>query len=52
MTDVIIILILAVIIFLASYYVYRTKKKGKKCVGCPYADCKSCSNEACNIKTE
>lgn len=45
MKDLIVIAIILVIIGLASLYVYKAKKSGKKCVGCPYADsCKgSCS---------
>ncbi len=35
MTDLIIVIILAVIIALASLYVYKAKKSGKKCIGCP-----------------
>ena len=43
MTDVIVIAILAVILGLAAGYLYRTKKRGAKCVGCPYA--KECSGK-------
>ena len=43
MADLIIIAVLAVIVGLASYYVYKAKKSGKKCIGCP----DSCS---CNSK--
>ena len=32
---------LAVIVFFAVRYLYREKKKGAKCIGCPY--CGSCS---------
>ena len=38
MTDLIIVLVVAVILLLAGIYIYRTKKSGKKCIGCPYAD--------------
>lgn len=38
MKDVFIVAVIAVIILLAAYYIYRSKKKGKKCIGCPYAD--------------
>ena len=37
MDDYIIIGVIVVIIGLASWYLIRQKKKGKKCVGCPYA---------------
>lgn len=35
MTDLIIIAVLAVIVGLAAGYVYKAKKSGKKCIGCP-----------------
>lgn len=42
MTDIIVVAVLAVIIGLAAFYVYKAKKSGKKCIGCPNAngDCK------------
>ena len=48
MTDLIIILIVLAILGGAGLNVYRAKKSGKKCIGCPYAkDCAgkcSCSS--------
>lgn len=41
MENIIIVAILIVIVGLAALYVYRAKKKGKKCIGCP--DGCSCS---------
>lgn len=41
MDNIIIIAIVVVIVGLASLYIYRAKKKGKKCIGCP--DGGSCS---------
>lgn len=41
MTDIIIIAVLVVIIGLAALYVYKAKKSGKRCIGCP--DGSSCS---------
>ena len=35
MTNLIIILILAAILGLAIRYIYKAKKSGKKCIGCP-----------------
>lgn len=37
MENIIIIAVLALIIALAVGYIYKEKKKGKKCIGCPYA---------------
>lgn len=47
---VIAIIAIAAIIFFAARYIYKEKKKGNTCIGCPYAD--SCpkhkqSNGAC-----
>ena len=36
MIDYIIIMVVLVILGFASYYVYKAKKKGQKCIGCPY----------------
>lgn len=46
MTDIIIVAILVVILGLAGLYVYKAKKSGKKCIGCPEG-C-SCSSKKCN----
>ncbi len=35
MKDIIIIVLLIIIVALAALYVYRAKKAGKKCIGCP-----------------
>ena len=35
MTDLVIILVLVLIVGTAAGYVYRAKKKGSKCIGCP-----------------
>lgn len=37
MTDVLIILVLVLILGAAARYIYRAKKKGQKCIGCPYS---------------
>ena len=39
MQDLIIIVILAVIVGLAARYVYKAKKSGHKCIGCPDGCC-------------
>ena len=36
MENIIIIAIIVVIIGLAAFYIYKSKKSGKKCIGCPY----------------
>ena len=35
MTDLIVILIIAAIVGGAGLYIYKAKKKGVKCIGCP-----------------
>ena len=37
MENIIVILIVAVILALAGSYVYRAKKSGRKCIGCPHS---------------
>ena len=37
MTDIIIVVIVALIVGLAAGYVYRQKKSGSKCIGCPHS---------------
>lgn len=48
MKDLIVIAFLVIIISTSAFYVYRAKKKGKKCVGCsgncPFKD--DCPSEA------
>ncbi len=45
--NIIVIVILAVIIILASLYVYKAKKSGKKCIGCPdSAICRKSQNNS------
>ena len=38
MSSLIVLIVIALILFFAVRYIYREKKKGKVCVGCPYAD--------------
>ena len=45
MQDLIILAILAVIVGCAARYVYKAKKRGQKCIGCP----EGCS---CSAKAE
>ena len=37
MTDIIVIAIILAIVGGASYYIYKEKKKGVRCVGCSFA---------------
>ncbi len=38
MENIIIIAVVAAITVAVACYIYKEKKKGKKCIGCPYAD--------------
>ena len=46
-TDIVVIAVIVLIIGGASFYMYRAKKKGQKCIGCPYSkECGgSCSSQ-------
>lgn len=46
MIDYIVIAILVAIVGAAAFYVYKAKKSGKKCIGCP--DGCSCSSKKGN----
>ena len=48
--DYVIIAVIAAVIGGASYYIYKAKKSGKKCIGCP--DSGSCSGHcgSCSCK--
>ena len=35
MIDFIVVAVLVVIVAAAAFYVYKAKKSGKKCIGCP-----------------
>lgn len=44
-----IVIILLVILGLAGYYIYRSKKSGKTCIGCPHSgSCNSGKSGGCN----
>lgn len=47
MADYIIIAIVGLAVLLACRYIYKEKKKGRKCIGCPYSGNGSCH---CNEK--
>ena len=41
MTDLVVLAVIALIVGGAGLYIYKAKKKGVKCIGCP--DSKTCS---------
>ncbi len=44
MVDVIIVAVILGIVGFAGWYIYKAKKSGKKCIGCPDSGtCGSCS---------
>ena len=47
MEDIIIIAIIALIVGLAALYVYKAKKSGKKCIGCPDSGTCGCGCSDC-----
>ena len=49
MENIIIIAVLVIILGAAIYYIYKSKKNGKKCIGCP--DCCSCQKNNCKGKS-
>lgn len=46
--DYLLIGILLAVVCLASYAIYRSKKKGKKCIGCPDSGCCGGSCAGCS----
>ena len=46
--DYIVIAVLALIVIGAIFAIYRCKKSGKKCIGCP--DAGNCSGGCCGCK--
>ena len=46
MTDILILLVVAAVVALAGWYVYKAKKNGQKCVGCPHS--KTCGSKNCS----
>lgn len=45
MANVMVGLILTILIGAASMYLYKSKKRGENCIGCPYSQ--SCSGGCC-----
>jgi len=48
MENLILALVLAVIIGLAAFYIYKAKKSGAKCIGCPSGT--ACSKGCCGCQ--
>lgn len=44
--DYLVVLIIVLIIGGAAFYIYKAKKSGQKCVGCPHS--KTCSSGGCS----
>ncbi len=42
MDTVIVSIVIVVIVGLAAHYVYKAKKRGQKCIGCPHSQCGNC----------
>ena len=42
MADIIVGVILVILVGAAGLYIYKAKKKGRKCIGCPYSGSASC----------
>ena len=50
LSDIIVTIILLGITGAGIYYLYRAKKRGQACVGCPYS--KECSSDCGNCGTQ
>ena len=48
LTDIIVIAVIVLIVGGAAAYIIREKRRGRKCIGCPYSE--SCSS--CNCKNK
>ncbi len=46
MTDIIIVLILLAVVGGAGFYIYKAKKSGRTCIGCPNS--KQCTSGKCS----
>ena len=50
MQNLIAIVILVAIVFSASFYIYKAKKSGRKCIGCPCSGSCGMKSGNCNIE--
>ena len=48
MENIIVAVIIIVIVAAAGLYIYKAKKSGRKCIGCPHS--KNCSGGCCGFK--
>ncbi|MBO5952874.1 MAG: FeoB-associated Cys-rich membrane protein [Oscillospiraceae bacterium] len=46
--DYLVVAVIAAILLLAALYVYKSKKSGKKCIGCPHGCCSSTQGGGCS----
>ena len=44
--DYIIIAVVVIVLGAAAFYIYKAKKSGKKCIGCP-ENCSCCAKNRC-----
>jgi len=49
-TNIILVIILMLIAGGAGLYLYKAKKRGEHCIGCPYA--KQCGSKSCNCHSK
>ncbi len=53
LTDIIVLLVIALSVGGATFYIVRAKRRGEKCVGCPYAkECGGCCASQKENKTK
>ncbi|MBE7016021.1 MAG: FeoB-associated Cys-rich membrane protein [Ruminococcaceae bacterium] len=46
MTDIILTLVILIVLGIAGGYIYKEKKKGSHCIGCPHSGkCQKCSGK-------
>ena len=50
LVDIIIVVAIAVIVGMAAWYVYKSKKSGRKCIGCPEGGCSRCAHSCAQQK--
>ena len=48
LAEIIAIIIIAIIISLALFYIIKSKKSGSKCIGCPYSKSCKAKNYKCS----